>query len=106
MGLSDKYQTPPVSVSDYGFTHDDATTWPGVAVAEEEFKRRTEQSDARAEGTRRSLLRDRYRAQMELSRKLRFATGSDVRKMDTAAGESSLPHRRSEEGRVKERSSQ
>jgi hypothetical protein len=77
MGLSDKYQVAPASVSDYGFTYDEhiiaklgGKVWPGVAAAEAEFKRRTEQAQVSPEEMRRRL-RDRYREQMEQARKLR-----------------------------------
>jgi hypothetical protein len=72
MGLSDKYQVPPPSVSDYGFTYDEEileklgnTLWPGAVAADEEFKKR-----ANAEAQRRKL-RELYQAQLDKARRLR-----------------------------------
>jgi hypothetical protein len=80
MGLSDKYQVAPASISEFGFTYDEetlhklgGTTWPGVAIAEEEFKSRAARANLSPEELRRRL-RDRYRQHYELTRKLRQET--------------------------------
>lgn len=78
MGLSDKYQVPPPSMSDYGFTYDEEileklgnTLWPGAVTAAEEFKKR-----ANAEALRHKL-RDRYLAQLDKARRLREPVTDD-----------------------------
>jgi hypothetical protein len=74
LGLSDKYQLPPPSVSAFGFSYDEdlvarlgGSLWPGVVVAERELERR-----AAAEGvplpTLRSRLHRRYVENVEVSR--------------------------------------
>lgn len=72
MGLSDKYQVPPPSISDYGFTYNEEvlkklgnTLWPGAVTAAEEFKKR-----AHPEALRRQL-RDLYLTQFDKARRLR-----------------------------------
>lgn len=85
MGLSDKYQVPPPSISDYGFTYDEEileklgnTLWPGAVTATEEFKQR-----GNVEALRRKL-RDRYLAQLDKARRLREPAKDD--KSAVAAG--------------------
>ena len=52
LGLSNKYEIAPASVSEFGFTYDGRIVkkfggfvWPGVRKAEEDFGRRIEQSN-------------------------------------------------------------
>jgi len=103
MGLSDKYKVATVSVSDFGFTYDDQTLeklggviWPGVAIGEAEFQRRAEQARMKPEVLRRRL-RDRYREQYELARKLRQAPPTEAEKANTNA-DPSLASRQSVPG--------
>ncbi len=77
MGLSDKYQVPPVTVSEFGFSWDDQTLaklggkmWPGIAIAEEDFKRRAAAMKIEVKELRKQM-RDHYNEQIELSRRLR-----------------------------------
>ncbi len=77
MGISDKYQVPPVSVSQFGFSWDaevleklGGKLWPGVAVAEEEFKRRAANLKTDIKELRKQM-RDHYNEQIELGRRLR-----------------------------------
>lgn len=76
-GLSDKYKVAPASISEFGFTYDDQTVsqiggqiWPGVRLAEEEFKRRAAEASLKPEELRRRM-RERYRQQMNLASRLR-----------------------------------
>lgn len=76
-GLSDKYQVAPASVSEFGFTYDEeimeklgGDVWAGVKLAEEEFRRRAEQSDMTPEEMRRHM-RERYQEEMNLTLRLR-----------------------------------
>jgi hypothetical protein len=76
-GLSDKYKIAPASVSEFGFTYDDeiaeklgGDVWSGVKLAEEEFRRRAEQSDMTPEEMR-PRMRQRYHEQMNLTLRLR-----------------------------------
>ncbi len=76
-GLSDKYKIAPASVSEFGFTYDDeiaeklgGDVWSGVKLAEEEFRRRAEQSDMTPEEMR-PRMRERYHQQMNLTLRLR-----------------------------------
>jgi hypothetical protein len=78
MGLSDKYQVAPASISEFGFTYDSfilsqlgGAMWPGVAAAEQEFQRRAEQTQQSPDQLRRRM-RDLYLEQIELARKLRL----------------------------------
>jgi truncated hemoglobin YjbI len=75
--LSDKYKIAPASVSEFGFTYDDeiaeklgGDVWSGVKLAEEEFRRRAEQSDMTPEEMR-PRMRERYHQQMNLTLRLR-----------------------------------
>ncbi|HZS07119.1 MAG TPA: peptidoglycan recognition family protein [Blastocatellia bacterium] len=77
VGVSDKYKVPPVSVSEFGFGWDDkllekigGPLWPGVAAAEEEFKRRAAALGLDARELRRQK-RDSYLKQYDLGRRLR-----------------------------------
>jgi N-acetylmuramoyl-L-alanine amidase len=77
MGLSDKYQVAPVSISEFGFTYDgelvarlDGVMWPGVKRAEEEFERRAALAGVKPADLRRQM-RDLYREQMDLMARLR-----------------------------------
>lgn len=83
MGLSDKYKVPPVTVSEYGFTWDETIIeklggplWPGVAVAEEEFRQRAAALKLEPSALRRQM-RDVYLKQYDLGRRLR--EGGQVR---------------------------
>ena len=83
-GLSDKYQVAPASISEFGFTYDDETVhqvggeiWPGAKLAQEEFNRRAEQAKVKPEEMRR-LMRERYRQQVDLARKLRSSSPSEA----------------------------
>ena len=76
LGLSNKYEIAPASVSEFGFTYDGRIVkkfggfvWPGVRKAEEEFARRIEQSNISPAEMRRAG-GDLYRAQLGLTRKL------------------------------------
>jgi hypothetical protein len=97
MGLSDKYQVPPTAVRDYGCVYDDellahmgGRPLAGIAEADAEFKRRAARANARPEELR-ARLRERYREQIELVRKLRegAAVGDEQASADPS-------HRRSE----------
>jgi N-acetyl-anhydromuramyl-L-alanine amidase AmpD len=77
MGLSDKYQVQPATISEFGFTYDDeiveqlgGTIWPGAQTALDAFNQRAANSKLKPEELRRQT-RERYRQQLELSRKLR-----------------------------------
>ena len=86
MGLSDKYKIPPVSITEFGFRSDGTVVWPGVKEAEDEFKRRAEGASMTPEGLRQSL-RERYREQMELTRKLHLTSSAATDKTGTDADE-------------------
>lgn len=78
-GLSDKYKVAPVSISEFGFTYDDEIAskiglWPGVRMAEEEFRRRAAEANVEPEEMRRRM-RERYRQQMNLANRLRSSEG-------------------------------
>ena len=67
VGLPDNYQLPPPSVADWGFEYDDllaakvgGKVWPGVARAEEIFRRKAAES-GRSANERRRELRNVYR---------------------------------------------
>lgn len=84
LGLSDKYQIAPVAISEFGFTYDDdivaqlgGAMWPGAVAALDEFNRRAAAVNAKPDELRRQM-RERYRQQMELARKLRAATPDEV----------------------------
>jgi hypothetical protein len=109
MGLSDKYQVAPVSVSEFGFTYDtellarlDGVMWPGVSVAEAEFQRRAAEAGVKLEDLRREM-RSVYRRQMDLTARLRQEE-STAMTADAAATaerdetEASLAHKRTEKG--------
>jgi hypothetical protein len=77
MGISDKYKVAPASVSHFGFTYDDEVVaklggalWSGVMVAEDEFNARAERERTTPEKLR-ARMRERFRAQMNLSHKFR-----------------------------------
>lgn len=79
-GLSDKYLLAPASVSEFGFQTDEevlaklgGAMWPGVALGEEQFRRRAEQSQTKEDALR-ERMRDLYREQMESQRRERAAT--------------------------------
>jgi len=105
MGLSDKYQVAPVSISEFGFTYDGelvarlgGVMWPGVRVAEEEFQRRVAASGMKAEDVRRRM-RDLYREQMDLTARLRNqeeAPAQSVAATTRDERESSLAHRKTD----------
>ena len=108
MGLSDKYQIAPASVSEFGFTYDsellsrlDGVMWPGVSVAEAEFKRRAEQAGVKPEDLRREM-RSVYREQMDLTARLRRETPETTAASSSAAAtdetKASLAHRRADKG--------
>ena len=76
LGLSNKYEIAPASVSEFGFTYDDRIikkfggfVWPGVRKAEEDFARRVAQANISPAEMRR-VAGDLYRAQLGLTRKL------------------------------------
>ncbi len=84
MGLSDKYQIAPVAISEFGFTYDDdiiaqlgGAMWPGAVAAVAEFNRRAAAINAKPDDLRRQM-RERYRQQMELARKLRTSTPDEA----------------------------
>ncbi len=84
MGLSDKYQIAPVAISEFGFTYDDdivaqlgGAMWPGAVAAAAEFDRRAAAVNTRPDNLRRQM-RERYRQQMELARKLRASMPAEV----------------------------
>ena len=86
MGLSDKYKVAPASVSEFGFTYDESilaklggTMWAGVALAEEEFKRRAERANTKPELLR-GQLRNLYREEIEVIRKLRLSPPAEAEK--------------------------
>jgi hypothetical protein len=106
MGLSDKYQVAPVSISEFGFTYDGelvarlgGVMWPGVRVAEEEFQRRVAQSGMKAEDVRRRM-RDLYREQMDLTARLRDQEEAPAQSVAATTerdeGEASLAHRKTD----------
>lgn len=83
MGLSDKYKIAPVSVSEFGFTADqEDRRWPGVEVAEAEFKKRADEAHLKPEEMRRRE-RERYFQQVELERRLRIASAADRDKSES-----------------------
>lgn len=72
LGLSDKYEVPLPSVTEFGFGYDehllqtlDGRMWPGVRLAEVELARRAEHDEISI-GVLRKNLRRRYRQQLEL----------------------------------------
>ena len=96
MGLSDKYQVAPASISEFGCTYDDETLqkmggvlWPGVKVAEEEFNQRVAQAQLQPEELRRRL-RDRYREQMNLAHRLRLSSPAGVEQASANHDEASV----------------
>jgi hypothetical protein len=102
MGLSDKYQVAPVSISEFGFTYDsellarlDGVMWPGVPVAEAEFQRRTEQTGLKPDDLRRQM-RNLYREQMDLTARLRQDTPVTATAPARDETEASLAHSRTE----------
>ncbi|HMF57270.1 MAG TPA: peptidoglycan recognition family protein [Pyrinomonadaceae bacterium] len=81
-GLSNKYKVAPASVSEFGFNYDEETlskiggsVWEGVGVGSNEFKKRAEQAGMTTDDLRRQM-RERYRLQMDMVRKL-HAAGTD-----------------------------
>ena len=69
MGLSDKYQVMPATITDYGFTWDDEVLqkpgmalWPGAAAAADMFKQRAERAHIGIDALRLKL-RERYKEQ-------------------------------------------
>jgi hypothetical protein len=61
LGLADKYQVPPASITAFGFTHDDdliarvgGDLWPGVGYAERAIR-----TQAKEEGVTPQVLRAR-----------------------------------------------
>ncbi len=77
MGLSDKYQVPPASVAEFGFTYDEeikaklgGQLWPGVARAEQAFRQKAADANLDPE-TLRQRSRERYRRQFDAQRGLR-----------------------------------
>ncbi|HEX8181763.1 MAG TPA: N-acetylmuramoyl-L-alanine amidase [Pyrinomonadaceae bacterium] len=79
MGLSDKYQIQPASISEFGFTYDDdivaqlgGAIWPGAQAARAALEERATTADLKPEDLR-PQMRERYRQQLELTRKLRAA---------------------------------
>lgn len=101
IGLSDKYKVAPISISEYGFTYDEHTIekiggamWAGVALAETEFQRLAEQAKLKPEEMRRQL-HNRFRDQMEMTRKLRQAQPAEAESTGVGA-EQSLARERSE----------
>jgi hypothetical protein len=84
MGLSDKYQVAPAAISEFGFTYDEdvlaqigGAIWPGAQAAAAEFERRASAAKLKPEDLRRQM-RERYRQQLELSRKGRGATPDEA----------------------------
>ena len=84
LGLSDKYQVQPAAISEFGFTYDDdviaqlgGAMWPGAQAAVAEFERRAAAAKLKPEDLRRQM-RERYRQQLELSRKGRGATPDEA----------------------------
>ncbi|MDQ1589830.1 MAG: hypothetical protein QOG71_457 [Pyrinomonadaceae bacterium] len=83
-GLSDKYKVAPASVSEFGFTYDEeimeklgGDVWAGVKLAEEEFRRRAEESKVTPEEMRRRM-RERYQEEMNLTLRLRTSHPAEV----------------------------
>ncbi len=69
MGLSDKYQVLPATITDYGFTWDDEVLqkpgmalWPGASAAADIFKQRAERARISIDALRLKL-RERYKEQ-------------------------------------------
>ena len=88
MGLSDKYQVAPASIRDFGFTYDGellnllgGQVWPGARLAEEEFRRRSEHTNERAEDLRRRM-RDLYFKLTESQKLARALRTPDTSKSD------------------------
>lgn len=84
MGVSDKYQVPPVTINEYGFTWDDelltklgGSLWPGVAKAKDEFAQRAAAIGVDVE-TLRKQMRDTYRKQYELGKRLREGSATQT----------------------------
>ena len=84
MGLSDKYQVESPAIAEFGFTYDEETLaqiggaiWPGAQVAAADFERRASAAKLKPEDLRRQM-RERYRQQLELSRKGRGATPDEA----------------------------
>ncbi len=84
MGLSDKYQIAPVAISEFGFTYDDeiiaqlgGAMWPGAVAAVAEFNLRAAALKAQPDDLRRQM-REHYRQQMELARKLRASLPAEA----------------------------
>jgi N-acetylmuramoyl-L-alanine amidase len=80
MGLSDKYEIAPPSVSRFGFTYDDelieklgGALWPGVKLGEDEFAARAARESLSAEEMR-GRMRRRFREQMAHALRLRDAS--------------------------------
>jgi len=78
MGLSDKYLVPLASITEFGFWCDTAllrqlggAVWPGAAKAQEQFRQRAGREQTSA-GELRRRLRERYLAEFNLERQLRF----------------------------------
>lgn len=99
MGLSDKYQVAPVSISEFGFTYDgelvarlDGVMWPGVKRAEEEFQPRAERAGLKPADLRRQM-RDLYREQMDLMARLRENAPQPSAATTRNEAETSMAHR-------------
>jgi hypothetical protein len=72
LGLTDKYEVPLPSMTEFGFTYDEHLTqtmggrvWPGVKLAEIELARKAEEQGLSPSAMRKQLRR-RYRQQLEL----------------------------------------
>jgi hypothetical protein len=95
-GLSDKYKIAPASISEFGFTYDEETVnhiggqvWPGVKLAEEEFKHRAAEASIKPEEMRRQM-RERYRQQMNLESRIRNASDDTEQSRNEAGLSQSL----------------
>jgi N-acetyl-anhydromuramyl-L-alanine amidase AmpD len=80
IGLSDKYQIQPASMTDYGFTWDDEVLnkpgmelWPGAKAADEKFNQRAERARISVDALRLKL-RERYKEQYARQKALQTPT--------------------------------
>ena len=96
LGLSDKYQVQPATISEFGFTFDEqiveqigGAIWPGAEAALAAVNERAASANLRPEDLRRQM-RERYRQQLELSRKLRAA--APERQVGSAPDQTAAPH--------------
>lgn len=90
MGLSDKYKVATTSIGVYGFIYTDEIAqfaggeiWAGARVAEEEFKRRAEQTNSDPNEVRRSM-KQLFRTQMAQQKAARLAAGGGQEEPATA----------------------